>query len=100
MRTLILSYFLFVLMMFSLVLGALAVAGDTFDENHRLFIPELRAGEFCYEDVGIQFFPGEDGMWSGGFELLQSRLVDCPADEEIEQCGNAFGPDCVRFDDE
>ena len=82
-----------------LLLFPVTVLGmDIFDEEYRLFIPELKAGKYCYEDVGIQFYPGEDGMWNGGFELLQSRQVEC-TEEFLKECGNSFGPDCVKFDE-
>jgi len=82
------------ILLLMLFIGA-ASAADTFDDQGRLFIPELRSGDRCFEDMAIQFFPGED-LWSGGYELMYLSEVKCDK-EEIEECGNSFGPDCVKF---
>ncbi len=86
-------YTLFVALFFSLTLAAFAVeAEDTFDDEGRLFIPELRAGTRCFEDMAIQFHPSED-MWSGGYELMYFDEVKCEPDAERLQ----FKEDCDGF---
>ena len=77
-----------------LLVPGLVIAGDVFDEeSSQLFIPELRSGEVCYKEVVVQFFPADENMNEGAFEVNRFEVVECPTDVERLE----WKPDCNGF---